>query len=226
MPYHPDPQITAVWKPSQITLSLGAEGSMQQVTRSIDSYIYEDEELDLSGVITGQMVGGLKVSLSNIIVAADVAATNEYGSFGNSYRVSSVGNQSLAMTVASGSTLKFHVTVSNSKQGYTAEAEQVDDIKDISGRISNREDGFVLTVPANTSGQDQTYRITVSSKENENIAVVVTVTVKSEAVSEPSDKPAQEPTDEPVDEPTEKPTEPAVDPTEPTVKPTEPTEEP
>jgi hypothetical protein len=119
------------------------------------------------------------------------------------------------MTVSSGASMKFGVTVSNSKQGFTAKAEQVGGTKDISGLISNTEEGLVLSMPENTSGQDQSYRITLCSNENENITVVVEVTVASKAVSETPAEPSTEPT-EPSTEPTEPSTEPTTNPTEPT----------
>ena len=208
MPYHVDPQITAGWKPSQITVSLGADGSIQKATRSLDTYIHEDTALNPDGVITGDMVGGLKVNLSNIILTTDVAATSESGYYGNSYRVNSAANKTLAMTVSSVANIKFGVTVSNSIQGYTAKAEQVVGAKDISGLISYIEDGFTLSMPENTSGQDQSYRIMLRSNENENITVVIEVTVTSKAVSEPPTEPSTEPTTVT--------TEPSTNPTEPT----------
>jgi hypothetical protein len=221
MPYNVDPQITAGWKPSQITVSLGAEGSVQKVTRTLDTYIYEDEDakLDFDGVITGEMVDGLKVNLSNIILTTDVSATNESGYYGNSYRVNSAVNKTLDMTVASGANIRFGVTVSNSKQGFTAKAEQVVGAKDISELISDTDEGFVLAMPENTSGQDQSYRITVSSNENENITVVIEVKVRSKVVSDPPE------TTEPSDstEPTTGATEPSTGATDPTTGATEPT---
>ena len=202
MPYNVDPQITAGWKPSRIMVSLGADGSIQKVTRSLDKYIHEDTELNPEDVITGEMVGGLKVNLSNIILTADVAATNEAGHYGNSYRVNSAVNKTLAMTVSSGADMKFGVTVSNSRQGFTAKAEQVAGTKDLSSLISYTEEGFMLSMPENTSGQDQSYRITLRSNENENITVVIEVTVTSEAVPETPTEPTE-------------PTEPSTNPTEP-----------
>jgi hypothetical protein len=106
-------------------------------------------------------------------------------------------------------------------QGYTAKAEQVVGAKDISGLISYTEEGFVLTMPENTSGQDQSYRITLRSNENENVVVVIQVTVTSEAVSEVPTEPT-EPSAEPT-EPSTEPTEPSTEPTEPSTNPTEPT---
>ena len=228
MPYNIDPHITAGWKPSQITVSLGADGAVQKATRTLDTYIYEDEDanLDFEGEITGAMVEGLKVSLANIILSADVSATDESGYYGNSYRVNSTVNKPLAMTVPSDGYIRFHVTVSNSKQGFMAKAEQVAGTKDISGLISYTEDGFVLFAPENTSGQDQSYRITVSANENKNITLVVDVTVKSKEAPEPPEDPEPtEPTTEPT-EPTTEPTEPSTDPTEPSTDPTEPSTDP
>jgi hypothetical protein len=231
MPYNVDPQITAVWKPSQIMVSLGADGSIQKVTRSLDTYIHEDKVLNPDGTITGEVVGGLKVNLSNIILTADVSATNESGNYGNSYRVNSAVNKTLSIAVSSGANIKFGVTVLNSMQGFTAKAEQVAGAKDISGLISYTKEGFVLPMPENTSGQDQNYRITLHSNENENVVVVIEVTVASEAVSEmpteptePSEEPT-EPSEEPT-EPSEEPTEPSEEPTEPSTEPTEPSTEP
>ena len=215
MPYNVDPQITAGWKPSQIMVSLGSDGAIQKVTRSLDTYIHEETTLNPDAVLTGEMVGGLKVNLSNIILTADVSAANESGYYGNSYRVNSAVNKTLAITASSGANVKFGVTVSNSKQGFTAKAEQVAGTKDISGLISYTEGGFVLAMPENTSGQDQSYRITLRSNENENITVVVEVTVASKAVSETPAEPSTEPT-EPSTEPTEPSTEPTTNPTEPT----------
>ena len=231
MPYNMDPQITAGWKPSQIAVALGADGAVQKATRVLDSYIYEDEnkKLDFDKTITGEMVGGLKVNLSNIILSADVAPRNEFGIYGNSHRVTSAGNKTLALTVSSGGGIKFHVSVSNSKEGYAVKAEQTDGVKDISGLVSYSGNEFTLTMPTNATGQDQNYRITVYSKENENIAVEVTVTVKSVIVVTP---PAVDPTQptEPSTEPTQPstvPTEPSVtEPSEPTTGPTEPSTEP
>ena len=220
MPYNVDPMITAGWKPSQITLSLGADGSLQTVTRTLDTYIFEDVELNPNGTITGEMVGGLKINLSNIILSADVAATNEAGYYGNSYRINSAANHTLSMTVSSEATVRFHVTVSNSKQGFAVKAEQSDGMRDISGLVTGTAEGFTLTMPENVSGEDQIYRITVSSKENENIVLIVDVTVKSAPVpEEPEVTEPSEPT-----KPSE-PTEPSVptEPTEPSV-PTEPSE--
>ena len=213
MPYNTDPQITAGWKPSQITVSLGTDGCIQKVTRLVDTYIHEDTTLNPEEPITGEMVGGLKVNLSNIILTADVTAANETGFYGNSYRVNSAVNQTLSMTVSSGANMRFAVTVSNSKHGYTASAEQVVGAVDISERIAVTDDGFILTLPENTSGQDQNYRVTVRSIENENITVVIEVTVLSKPVSEMPTEPTEPPT-----EPTEPPTaatEPATVPTEP-----------
>jgi hypothetical protein len=211
MPYNVDPQITAGWKPSQITVSLGADGSVQKATRALDTYIYEDEDaqLDFDGEITGELVGGLKVSLSNIILSADVSAGNESGHYGNSYRVNSAGNKTLTMKVSSGAKIKFGVTVSNSKLGFVAKAEELDGTKDISELLSYTEEGFVLSMPENASGKDQNYRITLRSNENENITVVIEVTVTSKTVSEAPTEPT-----EPSTEPTE-PTEPSTNPTEP-----------
>ena len=130
------------------------------------------------------MVGGLTINLTNIILSADVKATNETGAFGNSYRVSSAGNKELTLTVSSGATVKMNVTVSNSQRGYAAKAELTDGNKDVSGLISKTTEGLILSMPKNTTGLDQTYRITVTTVENENIAVVVTLTVKSEEIPE------------------------------------------
>lgn len=185
MPYNVDPQITAGWKPSQILVLLGAEGSVQRVTRSIDKYIYEDKQLDFEQEITGAMVGGLKVTLSNLIVTTDVAATNESGNYGNSYRINSAANQAVSLTVASSADVKCVVTVSNSKEGYLVKAEQNDGLQDISQSIRTTADGFLLTMPRNTSGQDQSYRITIYAAENEEISVVIVVTVKSEEITPP-----------------------------------------
>ena len=204
MPYNVDPQITAGWKPSQIVVSLGADGSVQKVTRSLDTYIHEDTEWNPDPEIGGQLVGGLKVNLSNIILTTDVSATNEAGSYGNSYRVNSAVNKTLAMTVSSGANIRFVVTVSNSRQGFTAKAEHTDGATDISGLISNTEKGFTLTMPENTSGGDQSYRITVCSSENENITVVVEVTVISRAEADTPEDPSTEPA-----EPSTTPAEPA-----------------
>lgn len=180
MPYNADPQITAGWKPSQILVMLGADGSVQRVTRSIDKYIYEDKQLDMDNEITGAMVGGIKVTLSNLIVTTDVAATNESGQYGNSYRINSAANQSVSLTVASGASVKCAVSVSNSKEGYLVKAEQAEGLKDISESIQGTEEGFILVMPENTSGQDQSYSITIYSAENEEISVEIIVTVKSE----------------------------------------------
>jgi hypothetical protein len=200
MPYNLDPQITAGWKPSQITVSLGADGSIQKVTRSLEKYVHEDKALNMDGVITSEMVGGLKVVLSNIILTADVSATHESGYYGNSHRVNSAVNETLTMTVSSGANIKFNIMLSNSKKGYVVEAEQTDGLKDISGSVFYDENGFDITMPKNVSGKDQTYCITVRSIENENISVVVTVTVKSETVpvlpTEPT-VPTEPPTKQP-----------------------------
>ena len=152
-------------------------------------------------------------NLSNIILTADVTAANETGFYGNSYRVNSAVNQTLSMTVSSGANMRFAVTVSNSKHGYTASAEQVVGAVDISERIAVTDDGFILTLPENTSGQDQNYRVTVRSIENENITVVIEVTVLSKPVSEMPTEPT-EPSTEPTEPPTAA-TEPATVPTEP-----------
>jgi hypothetical protein len=119
------------------------------------------------------------------------------------------------------------VSVLNSKQGYAAKAEQTEGVKDISGLIFYAGNEFSLSMPENTSGQDQTYRITVYARENENIAVEITVTVKSQNILNPPTDPTEPPTDptEPTTEPTEpstEPTEPSTDPTEPPTDPTEP----
>lgn len=225
MPYNVDPLITAGWKPSQITVVLGADGSIQKVTRALDTYIHEDTTLNPAEAITGEMVGGLKVNLSNIILTADVTATNESGFYGNSYRVNSAVNQTLAMTVSSGASMRFMVNVSNSMYGFTAKAEQVTGAVDISDRISDTADGFILAVPENTSGQDQSYRVTVSSVENENITVVIDVTVTSKDVPEMPTAPTEPPAEPPTEPPLE-PTEPTTAPTEPSAGSTEPSEDP
>lgn len=187
MPYNPDPQITAGWKPSQIVVCVGADGSIQRVTRVNENYIYEDKTFDPSGVITADMVGGLTINLSNIILSVDVKATNENGAFGNAYRVSSAGNKELALTVSSGATVIMNATVSNSQRGYNAKAELLEGNKDVTGLISKTTDGLILSMPKNTTGADQTYRVTVTAVENENISVVVTLTVKSEEIPESVD---------------------------------------
>ena len=198
MPYHTDPQITAGWKPSKIVVSLGADGSVQKVTRAVDTYILEEEGLNLDGVITGAMVGGLKVNLSNIVLSTDVAASNESGSYGNSYRISSAGKATLEVTIPSGANVKLNTVVSNSRQGYVAKVEQTDGATDASGLLSNTNAGAIFTAPENTSGQDQHYRITVSAAENENISVVVYVTVKSApVVTPPAVDPGTDPTTPP-----------------------------
>ena len=75
-------------------------------------------------------------------------------------------------------------------------------------------------MPKNTTGQDQTYQITIGSMENENISIEILITVKSAAVSQP-----EEPTEP--SEP-EEPTEPSEseEPTEPSEseEPTDPSE--
>lgn len=195
MPYHADPQITAGWKPSQIVVSLGAEGSVQRVTRAVDEYILEEEGLNLSGVITGAMVGGLKINLSNIVLTADVAGSNESGSYGNSYRINSAGNNTLELTIPSGANVKFNAAVSNSREGYIAQAEQIDGGVDVSDLLSDTNAGVIFAAPVNTSGQNQSYRISVSSAENENVSVVIHVTVRSETVVvPPADSSETEPT--------------------------------
>jgi hypothetical protein len=72
------------------------------------------------------------------------------------------------------------VSVSNSKEGYLVKAEQAEGLKDISESIQEIEKGFILVMPQNTSGQDQSYSITIYSAENEEISVEINVTVKSE----------------------------------------------
>ena len=230
MPYNINPKIAAVWKPSQMILSLGTEGSVQKVTRSLDSYIYEDKELNFDQEITGEMIGGLKINLSNIILSADVSATNELGYYGNVYRVNSVSNKALSMTVSSEAIVKFNVSLSNSAQGYTVAVEQTDGLTDISESIFNTEEGFVLFMPENITGMDQSYRVTVRSRENETIVVEITLTVKSEDLPEPSTEttePSTETTD-PSAETTEPPAEtrdPSVETTEPPTETTDPSAE-
>lgn len=179
MPYNVDPQITAVWKPSEITVLLGTDGSIQKGTRILDTYIYEDEKMDLEGEITGKVMRGLKINLSNIILSVDLRATNGTGEYGNAYRVNSTENKQLSLAVSSGAKIKFDVTVSNSRQGYAVKAEKADGAQDLSNLISNEADGFILTLPENSTEQEQIYYITVASAENENIVVVIAVTVKS-----------------------------------------------
>ena len=186
MPYNVDPQITAGWKPSQIIISLGAEGSLQRVSRVVDNYIYEDSTIDPNTTITGSMVGGLKINLSNIILSTDVAATNEFGLYGTSHRVTSTANKELALTVNSGASVKLHSTVSNSQQGYVTKVVMADTGSDASGLISLTTEGELLTMPQNITGQDLVYRVTVSSVENENIAVVIMLTVKGTQLPEPT----------------------------------------
>ena len=132
------------------------------------------------------MVGGIKVTLSNLIVTTDVAATNESGQYGNSYRINSAANQSVSLTVSSGANVKCVVTISNSMEGYRVTAEQTEGMKDISGFLCKTDDGFILTMPQNTSGQDQLYRITIYSVENNEISVEIVVTVKSAEITPPS----------------------------------------
>ena len=233
MPYDQDPKTTAVWKPSQIVVSVGTDGALQKASRAVDEYIYEKTELDLDNEITGEMVGGAKFNLSNIIVEAEVAATNETQNYGTSYRVTSTTNKSVALTVPSAAFVRAKVKVTNTEQGYAVKAEQTDGQRDISGLVDDNPDrsGFVLQMPENKTGQDQTYRITISSSENEKIAVVIDVTVKHDPEetkpSEPSTNPTEPSTDptEPSTDPTEPstdPTEPSTDPTEPSTNPTEP----
>ena len=227
MPYDQDPKTTAVWKPSQIMVSVGTDGALQKANRSVDEYIYENKELDLDNEITGEMVGGEKFNLSNIIVEADVAVTNESGFYGSSHRVTSAGNKSVALTAPSAAFIRAKVNVTNTEQGYTVKAEQTDELRDISGLVTKDESGFVLQVPKNTTEQDQTYRITVSSSENDKIAIVIEVTVKKENTPVEPETPTEptEPSTEPT-EPSTKPTEPSAKPTEPSTKPTEPSTEP
>ena len=90
------------------------------------------------------------------------------------------------MTVGSGAKVKCAVTVSNSQEGYLVRAEQTEGLKDISQSIQQTEEGFILTMPQNVSSQDQIYTITIYSAENEEIAVEIIVTVKSEELA-PSD---------------------------------------
>ena len=123
------------------------------------------------------------------------------------------------MTVLSGADVKFNVSVSNSKQGYLVKAEQTDGMKDIRDLISVSGNRFIVSMPKNTTGQDQSYRITVYSKENENIVIEVFVTVKHESSSNTPTDPT-EPT-----EPSTKPTEPSTEPTEPSTDSTEPSTE-
>ena len=208
MPYNSDPQNTAIWKPSQITLSLGVGGSVQRSTRAIEEYIQEDREIPTNLPMIPEMVGGMRISLANIILAADVAFTNEAGYFGTSYRVTSASNQTLSLTAPSGATVKARVILTNSTLGYGVTAVQKDGVQDLGGLITRTEEGFILTMPENTSGQDQTYEITVSSRENENLSVVITVTVKSEAVDEPTEPP--QPTEPSVPTEATEPTEPSV----------------
>ena len=203
MPYNDYPYITAGWKPSHMVVSLGADGSVQMASRAIDTYIQEDRELDPNYEIIPAMVGGLQISLANIIVTTDVSATNAAGFYGNSYRVSSADNKTINLTVDSAASLKVHVTVANSEQGYAAKAEQIDGVKDISGLISRTADGFVLSMPVNRTGQDQTYQITVSATENETISVTIVVTLKSEEIMTPTEEPTQPPEPTEVTEPTE-----------------------
>lgn len=191
MPYNTDPRTMAVWKPSQIVVSLGVDGSLQKVNRTIETTIQEDKELNLEEPITGQMVGGLKVNLANIIVTADVKATDSSGAYGNAYRANSAVNNTMSLNVVSGASVQVNVTVSNSAEGYSVTAEQTDGLKDISSRVKNIEGGFVLPMPVNTTGQDQSYRITIRSVENEKVTVVIEVTVKSQAIPETPAEPTE-----------------------------------
>jgi hypothetical protein len=191
MPYNSDPRTMAVWKPSQVVVSLGVDGSLQKVNRTIETTIQEDKELNLEEPITGQMVGGLKVNLANIIVAADVQATDASGSYGNAYRANSAVNNTMSLNVVSGASVQVYVTVSNSVEGYSVTAEQTDGLKDISNLVQEIEGGFVLPMPVNTTGQDQSYRITIRSVENEKVTVVIEVTVKSQAIPETPAEPTE-----------------------------------
>ena len=226
MPYNDDPLSTAVWKPSQITVSLGVDGSGQRSTRAVEEYIQEDRQIDPEQELKPEMVGGAKISLANIILAADVAATNESGYYGNSYRVSSAGNKTVSLTVSSGATVKVRITLSNSELGYHISAEQTNGVRDISGQIIRISGGFELPMPKNTTGQDQTYQITIGSMENENISIEILITVKSAAVSQPEEPTEPSETEEPTEpSESEEPTEPSEpeEPTEPS-EPEEPTE--
>ena len=211
MPYDMDPKTTAGWKPSQIAISLGTDGSIQKANRSMDEYIYENVELDLNKEITGEMVGGVKVSLSNIIVTADVKPTNEFGMYENARRVTSAVNKTLELTVPVAASINVQVGVSNSEQGYVVKVERIGDPRDISGLILENESGFDLPLPEGATG---TYRITISAKENDKVYVVIELTVQS----------AEEipPTTSPTTPPATQPTEPSTDATEPSTGTTEP----
>ena len=178
MPYDEDPKVKAVWKLSEIVVSVGTDGSLQTVNRSVNKHIYENTELDPDETITSEMIGGLKINLANILLAADVTATNEAGTYGSSRRVTSTDNKTLAMTVPSGVSLQVKVDISNTEQGYAVKAEQADGLRDISGLVEETEDGFTLELPEDET--EQTYRITISSSENEDVSVVIEVTVKGE----------------------------------------------
>ena len=58
-------------------------------------------------------------------------------------------------------------------------------------QVKNIEGGFVLPMPVNTTGQDQSYRITIRSVENEKVTVVIEVTVKSQAIPETPAEPTE-----------------------------------
>ena len=85
---------------------------------AVETTIQEDKELNLEEPITGQMVGGLKVNLANIIVTADVKATDSSGAYGNAYRANSAVNNTMSLNVVSGASVQVNVTVSNSAEGY------------------------------------------------------------------------------------------------------------
>ena len=235
MPYNIDPQITAGWKPSQITVSVGADGSVQKVNRAVGNYIFEKEDLDFTKEITGSMLGGLKINLSNLIVSADIRATNEDGEYGNNYTVNSAHNKNLELTVSSGATIMGKITVSNSKDGFGASAEQTDGVNDISGSITKSDNSFVLTMPENKTGQNRSYRLTIYSVENENVAVTISVTVKSVDVPKTPDDPtggSQTPTVDPSDpnaqpeDPNAQPDDPNTQPEDPNVQPEDPNAQP
>ena len=232
MPYDLDPAVMAGWKPSQVTVSVGTDGSIQRINRSITDYVSEDKELDPDKTITADMIGGLKINLVNIIVSADVATSNSSGYYGNSRRITSAGEKTLKLTVLPGTSIRVNVTVSNSEQGYAVKAVQTDGLRDISGLVVKNKEIFTLSLPENATEQDETYRITINSKENDKVTVVIEMTVKGtdkkDETTAPTTPPSQNqnPTTPPATNPGDETDPPVEDPPETTVPPVDETEPP
>lgn len=164
----------ASWKLYSLTGVLKAGTSETSFARTVDRYFYENEE------------GTVNVNIQVNLVAETTSKLS-----GN-MTVRKVTNDAASLLAESGQPVTIRVNLTGSQEGFTASAEEVavetDAGKNVDSYLSVNGESVTFKPPANYSGSNINYRVTIASKEVPSCKSVIHVTVQFEEKPEPENK--------------------------------------